>query len=282
MSLYTVARDDFTNARRSYIVLGVVGILTAMVALIVAMDADHHPDPYRALFDVSFFLFLTFPIVVAPLTYLSIAGDRDSGVLKYALGLPNTRAEYVFGKLVSRLGVALAGVVVAMVVAFLVAVPLYENAPSVERFAKFTGVTLLFAFSFVGVYVAFSAVTESRSRAMLGVFGAYFFLVPFWFGFFPTVNLPNLVSLAGDLLGVTVSESTQDLIRALSPATAYLSSTEIVYTGVIDQYDQIALNFTYEGSPLDRELWFNLAVMAVWGVGSLLVGFLSFRRSELG
>lgn len=282
MSVYTVARDDFTNARRSFVVLGVVGVLTALVALVVGMDAEHHPDPYRALFDVSFFLFLVFPIVVAPLTYLSIAGDRESGVLKYTMGLPNTRAEYVSGKLLSRLGVALAAVLVAVATAFAISLALYENAPSVERFANFTGVTLLFAFSFVGIYVAFSAVTESRSRAMLGVFGAYFLLVPFWFGFLPVVNLPNLVGTAGELLGVTVSESTRDLIRGLSPATAYLSSTEIVYTGVVDQYDQIAMNFTYEGSPLDRELWFNLTVMAVWGVGSLLVGFLSFRRSELG
>ncbi|WP_336035795.1 ABC transporter permease subunit [Halobacterium yunchengense] len=284
MSLRTVARDDFTNARRSYAVLGVVGVFTALVALIVGMDSGHHPDFYRALLDVSFFLFLVFPIIVAPLAYLAIAGDRDGGAIKYVMGLPNTRAEYVFGKLVSRLGVALAAVLVGMLVALAIGFASYTNAPALDRFAKFTGLMLLFAFSFIGIYVGISAVTASRSRAMLGVFGAYFFLVPFWFGFLPVVGLPALVNTAADLLGVNVSSDTQSFIRSLSPATAYLFSTKIVYQGVHDTYPMIAQNFegAYTSDELQAQFWFNALVMFVWGAGSMLVGYLSFRRSELG
>ena len=282
MSLYTVARDDFKNARRSYAVLGVVGVFTTLVALVVGMDSGHHPDAYRALFDVSFFLFLVFPIIVAPLAYLAIAGDRDGGAIKYAMVLPNSRAEYVFGKLVSRLGVALAAVVVGVLVAFGIALVAFTNSPDVGRFLAFTGVTLLFAFSFIGIYVGISAVTESRSRAMLGVFGAYFLLVPFWFGFLPVVGLPALMNTAADLLGVTISSSTEGLIRSLSPATAYLFSTEVVYAGVIDSYPMIEGNFGSMPDKFWTELWFNALVMFAWGAGSVLVGYLSFRRSELG
>ena len=282
MSLYTVARDDFKNARRSYAVLGVIGVFTALVALVVGMDSGHHPDAYRALFDVSFFLFLVFPIIVAPLAYLAIAGDRDGGAIQYAMGLPNSRAEYVFGKLVSRLGVALAAVVVGMLVAFGIALVAFTNSPGVGRFLSFTGVTLLFAFSFIGIYVGISATTESRSRAMLGVFGAYFLLVPFWFGFLPVVGLPALLNTAADLLGVTISSSTEGLIRSLSPATAYLFSTELVYTGVVDSYPMIEGNFGSMPDKFWTELWFNALVMFAWGAGSMLVGYLSFKRSELG
>lgn len=281
MSLYTVARDDFTNARRSYAVLGVIGVFTALVGLIVALDTNH-PDPYRALFDVSFFLFLVFPIIVAPLAYLAVAGDRDGGAIQYVMGLPNSRAEYVFGKLVSRLGVALAAVVVGIATAFVIALLSYTNAPDVGRFAAFTGVTLLFAFSFVGVFVGISAMTGSRSRAMLAVFGAYFLFVPFWFGFLPVVGLPALLNTAADLLGVTVSSSTQGFIQSLSPATAYLFSTEVVYTGVVDSYATIQSNFGTQTDEFYREVWFNALVMFAWGAGSMLVGYLTFRRSELG
>ncbi|MFB6268802.1 MAG: ABC transporter permease [Halobacterium sp.] len=282
MSLYTVARDDFTNARRSYVVLGVVGVFSALVALIVGADSSHHPDAYRALFDVSFFVFLVLPIILAPLTYLSIAGDRDGGAIKYVMGLPNSRGEYLLGKLASRLSVSLAAVVVGTAVAFVVALATYTNTPGPTRFLAFGGVTLLFAFAFVGIYVGISAVTASRSRAMLGAFVAYFVLVPFWFGFLPVISLLDLLAAAADLLGASLSEHTRSLIQALSPSTAYLRSTEVVYTGVVDNYDRIAMNFADQDDAIYAEVWFNVAVMLVWGVGSVLVGFLSFRQTELG
>jgi ABC-2 type transport system permease protein len=281
VSLYTVARDDFTNARRSLAVLGVVGVFTALVALIVALDTNH-PDPYRALTDVSFFLFLVFPIILAPLAYLAIAGDRDGGAIQFVMGLPNSRAEYVFGKLASRLVVALAAVLVGVLVAFAIAAGTYENAPSVERFAWFALTSLLFAFSCIGLFVGISAMTASRSRAMLGVFGAYFVLVPFWFGFLPVIGLPALLTTAADLLGTSISRETLYFVETLSPATSYLVSTEIVYEGVVGSYDMIEQNFANQPDKYYTELWFNALVMLAWGAGSMLVGYLSFRRSELG
>jgi ABC-2 type transport system permease protein len=284
VSLLTVARDDFTNARRSYAVLGVVGVLTALVALIFVAEIGVYDDPFRALFDVSFFLFLVFPIVLAPLTYLAIAGDRDGGAIKYAMGLPNSRAEYVFGKLVSRLGVTRAAVVLAVGVGFLVALATFVNAPDAVIFAKFAAVSLLFAFAFVGIYVGISAVTASRSRAMLGVFGAYFVLVPFWFGFLPVISLTELLGTLADVLGVTLSQNTTQFVQALSPATAYLYSTEVVYQSVLPSPTYQGMTATFADVPdeIYRQFWFNALVMFAWGAGSMLVGYLSFRRSELG
>ncbi len=283
MSLFTVARDDFTNARRSYVVLGVVGVFAALVALIFAFEISIYDDPYRALFDVSFFVFLVVPLILAPLTYLAIAGDRESGAITYAMGLPNTRAEYVFGKLASRLGVAVAAVFVAVAVGFVIALATFTSTPDIARFAVFAGVTALYVFSFVGIFVGISALTSKRSRAMLGVFGAYFLLVPFWFGFFPVIGLPNLVNTAADLLGTSVSQSTQLMINSVSPATSYLFATELVYQGLLPTpYESINSNFVGQPDEFYREFWFNAAVMVAWGAGSLLVGFLSFRRSELG
>jgi ABC-2 type transport system permease protein len=283
VSFYTVLRDDFTNARRSYAVLGVIGALTALTALIFISEISIYDHPYRALFDVSFFMFLVFPIILAPLTYLAIAGDRDSGAIKYAMGLPNSRAAYVFGKFVSRLSVALAAVTLAVTVGFVIALATYVETPDPMRFLAFIGVSALAAFAFVGIYVGISAVTASRSRAMLGVFGAYFLLVPFWFGFLPVIGLPDLLRTIADVFGTTISEDTQSFIRALSPSTSYLFSTQIVYEGLFPTPYE-ALN-QQVGNPPDKlyaKAWFNALVMFVWGAGSVLVGYLSFRRSELG
>ncbi|SEW16355.1 ABC transporter permease subunit [Halobacterium jilantaiense] len=282
MSTLTVARDDFTNARRSYAVLGVVGVFSVLVALLFAANSSNHQFAFRTLFDVSFLVFLLLPIILAPLTYLAIAGDLDGGAIKYVMGLPNTRSQYVFGKLLSRLSVGLAAVVIGTVAGFAIALVTYSNAPEVVRFAEFAAVTLLFAFSWVGIYVGVSALTDSRSRAMLGAFVAYFVLVPFWFGFLPVVSLLDLLGSITDVLGVTLSQDTQSLIQALSPATAYLRSTEIIYTGVVSGHERIAQTFSGQSTKIYAKVWFNALVMLGWGVISMVVGYASFRRSELG
>lgn len=283
MSLYTVARDDFKNAARSYIVLGVIGVFAALVGLIFVAEIDIYPHPYRVLFDVSFFIFLVFPLILAPLSYLAVAGDRERGTIKYALGLPNSRLEYVAGKLVSRLGVALAGTVAGVGVGYLIAVLTFDVAPSLERFLLFAAVSALYVVSLVGLYLGISTVTAKRSRAMLGVFAAYFVLVPVWFGFLPIIGLPALFELISDTFGVTISSSTQAMIQSLSPATAYLQSTDVVYHGVMNgQYPSIANAFPDSQTRFYQQFWFNSLVMVAWGVGTMVVGYLSFRRSELG
>lgn len=284
MTLVTVLRDDFRNTRRSLVVLGVVGVLSGLVALIVYSDAPHHPDAFRALFDLSFFFFLVFPLVLIPLTYLAIAGDRERGSIKHGLGLPNSRAEYVFGKFVSRAGVALASVVVATGVAVACGLAFYDTPLQGERFVVFGAITALFVVSMTAIFVACSAVTSRRARAMFGVIGAYFLLGPFWFGFLPVVSLQTVVDFLAGLVGATVSEETFNFIRFSSPTTAYLAGLEPVYDGVIGtgQYEQITANYGEPNDDLYEKTWYSLSVMVAWGVGSLLVGYARFRIAELG
>lgn len=282
MSIRTVARDDLKNAARSYVVLGVIGVFAALVALVFVAERNIYPDPYRTLFDVSFMTFLVFPLFVAPLAYLAVAGDRESGVIKYVLGLPNSRAGYVLGKFASRVSVTLAAVVVALAVGFVVAFATFENAPSIGRFATFAAVSALYGVSLTGLFVGVSAATSRRSRAMLGVFGAYFLLVPFWFGFLPIVNLGTVLDAVATTFGTTITDSTRSFVNSLSPATAYLFATEPVYSGVFDQYPQLAGTFGEDSARLQDQRWFNALVMLAWGGLGLLAGYVSFRRSELG
>ncbi len=284
MSFATVVRDDFKNTRRSYVVLGVIGILTAFVALIVYSVSDFHADAFRALFDVSFFFFLVFPLILIPLTYLSVAGDRERGSIKHTLGLPNTRAEYISGKFTSRASVAIAAVLVSSAVAFVLGFALYENAIDPLRFVKFALITALFVTSLTAIFVACSTVLGSRSRAMFGVIMAYFVLGPFWFGFLPIVNLASVIEFAADTLGTSVSDTTLRYIQSSSPTAAYLAGLEPVYTGAIDPevYPRLAQNYPGGGDELYTKPWYNYLVMTVWGALALGVGYARFRVAELG
>ena len=284
MSFATIVRDDFRNARRSYVVLGVIGALAAFVGLIVYSVADYHEDAFRALFDVSFFFFLVFPLILIPLTYLSIAGDRERGSIKHALGLPNTRAEYVFGKFVSRATVAVAAVLVAVAVAFVLGIALYADPVDPLRFVKFAAISALFVASLSGIFVACSALTARRSRAMFGVIAAYFVLGPFWLGNFPVVSLQALVNTLADFLGTSVSETTLNYIRFSSPNTAYLAGLEPVYDGVVGtgEYSQIDGNYGGDSGELYAKPWFNYLTMTAWGAVALGLSYARFRVAELG
>lgn len=283
MSLRTVLRDDLRNTGRSAVVLAVVGVLAALVALVVYSVAEFHADAYRALFDVSFLLFLVFPLALAPLTYLAVAGDRQRGTIKYTLGLPNTRLRYLLGTALSRVLVAVGAVLVATLVALLLGVVLYDAPVEAWRFGVFAAVSGLFVASLTALFVALSALTASRSRAMFAVIGAYFVLGPFWFGFLPVVSLVTVLDFLTSTLGVALSESTREFIQFLSPTTAYLAGLEPVYDGVVGTgtYERIDRNYT-GGSGLHTEPWFNYLTMAAWGLVGLAVAYVRFRRAELG
>jgi ABC-2 type transport system permease protein len=284
VSFTAVLRDDFTNSRRSYVVLGVIGVLTAFVALIVQQVSSNHPDAFRALFDVSFFFFLVFPLILIPLTYLAVAGDRERGSIKHSLGLPNTRAEYVAAKFVSRAGVATAAVLVSTGVAFLIGFALYTDPIDPLRFVTFAAITTLFVVSLTAVFVALSTLTRRRSRAMFGVITAYFIIGPFWFGFLPVISLQTVVDTIADLLGVTLSDETFGYIQFSSPSTAYLAGLEPVYDGIVGtgEYEQIDQNYTDDTDALYTNPWYSWLVMTVWGAVALGLAYARFRVAELG
>jgi ABC-2 type transport system permease protein len=285
VSFTTILRDDFRNTRRSYVVLGVITVLTAFVSLITYSVAEFHNDAFRALFDVSFFFFLGFPLILLPLTYLAVAGDRERGSIKHSLGLPNTRGEYVLGKYVSRTAVAVGAVLVSTLAALVIGVALYSGTPELARFVKFALITALFVASITAVFVACSTMMKKRSRAMFGVIGAYFILGPFWLGLLPVVGLDSVITTIADLLGTTVSDNTRAFISSASPTTAYLNGLEPVYDGIIGggEYPRITQNYATEGATqLYEKSWFNYATMGAWGTIALAVSYAKFRVAELG
>ncbi|MFB6087269.1 MAG: ABC transporter permease subunit, partial [Haloarculaceae archaeon] len=221
------------------------------------------------------------PLFVAPLTYLAIAGDRSRGTITYLLGLPNTRSEYFVAKYVSRATVAVAAVVLGTALGFVVAATTFTNGADPARFLTFGAVSGLYALAITGLFLAISATTAERSRAMFGVIAAYFLFVPFWFGFLPFVSLATVLDAVSSVPGLSLSKAIRDVIGALSPTTAYFQSTEFVYAGVMDQYPEFS-QFDSGASPLAHNPVFTTLVLVGWAIVAPLVGYLRFRTAELG
>lgn len=282
MSVATVARDDFRSIRRSYVVVGVVATFAAIAGLAFLGSSEVHPDPVRTTWGFSALVAWVFPLLIAPLAYLAVAGDRSRGTIKYHLGLPNSRGSYFAAKYLTRAGVTVAAMVLSVVTAFVVAALTYETAPDPARFATFGALSTLFALSLVGVFVSVSAAFASRSRAMMGVLGAYFGLVILWISPVPAVSLGTLLDAISSLPGVAISDSTEALIGALSPAGAYFNTLpELVWADATGGYDVFA---QFEDIPdyLGYEPWLNVLSMAAWAVLAPVAGYLRFRTAELG
>lgn len=282
MSVATVARTDFRSVRRSYAVVGVVATFVGIVALAFLGSSDVHPHPIRTTWGFTALVAWVFPLLLAPLSYLAIAGDRVRGTITYYLGLPNSRAAYFGGKYVTRAAVAAGTMALGVAVAFLIAVTSYEHAPDAGRFLALGALSTLFALSMVGIFVAVSASVAARSRAMIGVLGAYFVLSAFWVGPLPVLNLGTVLDAVASLPGVTIADSARALIGALSPAGAYFNTLpELVWADAPAQYEVFA-QFDGTEDYLASEPWFNVLVLAGWAAVAPLAGYLRFRSAELG
>jgi ABC-2 type transport system permease protein len=282
VSTRTVAGVDFRSVRRSYVVVGVVATFAALVGLAFLGSSEVHPHPVRTTWGLAALVAWVLPLLLAPLAYLAIAGDRARGTITYHLGLPNSRAAYFRGKYVTRAAVAAGTTLLGVAVAFAVALATYEHAPDPGRFLALGVLSAAFALAMAGIFLAISASVASRSRAMVGVVGAYFLLSAFWIGPLPALNLDTALDAVAALTGVVIPESTRAVVGALSPAGAYFNLLpELVWADAPGEYDVFA-QFADLPDYLGYEPWFNAAVLAVWTVGAPLVGYLRFRSAELG
>ncbi|SER21747.1 ABC transporter permease subunit [Natrinema salaciae] len=279
MSAISVAKRDFLNVRRAKL----VWIPAALYALFMLLfywgqSSRQEPDFYRVLWSLAGIGgALVIPLVAIVAAYLSVAGERESGSVRYQLSLPVSRSDVVVGKLLARTGV----VVVSLLVAFAigtVAAQLLVPEMTIEyaEYAAFIGLTLVYALAYVAVAVAISAATSSRSRAMSGAIG-FFFVFNLGWNFLP-VSPVQMARFVFNELGVDYSDSVLDFIFSLSPTGAYLNGMKLVFP---DNFVMLQTT-TAESNPFYVQGWFMLVILAGWIVVPLLLGSWQFRRTDLG
>lgn len=278
MSSIGVFRKDFLDVRRAKIVWFVCGIYTLLLGLFFYFNrnAETGPEgvapiiqPFQAVFGTGV---LVLPLVALVAAYLSIAGERESGSIKYLLSLPNQRRDVVFGKFLSRSAMVGGAVLLAFGVAAILGIVWYPSL-EVELFLRMLTLTLLYVLAYVSIAVGLSAATATRSKAIGGSISVYFITV-----LLVIVGLIQQILnyLLNDLAGLALNESELFLVQAIvSPTIAYSQLQNWAFQGAVSgQGPQFSVWY------LEPEIMF--ASLVGWIVVPLLLGYVVFERSDLG
>jgi ABC-2 type transport system permease protein len=293
VSLVAVTRKDLIGARRSkslwavLSLLGGIGVLFGYLVLAGSGDGTADPASVRSsiagLFrGVTFLVAAVVPIVALTVGYQAIAGERDSGGMAFLLSLPNSRGDVFFGKLVSRALLMTAGVLLLflLVTTAIVGDLLLTGSPlavPAELIAGVVAGSVLYAVAFVALAGAVSSVFASRRRAVGGAIGAYFVTVVSYL--LPGVGVASVVrAIHTDLLGFAAAPNLYALADFTSPFVAYRKLLNLVLPA-----DTQFAPFHADNDPawfLSDE--FALVVFAAWLVVPTAVGYVRFRRADLG
>ncbi|WP_440989996.1 ABC transporter permease [Haloarchaeobius baliensis] len=276
MSLQAVVKKDFLDVRRAKLVWG-VGLLYTLFAVLSFWGTGSSPNSeiYNALFSMAGVAVLIIPLVALVAAYLSVAGERESGNLKFLLSYPNSRRDVVLGKFIARSAI----VVAAIVFAFLVGLGMaFYYFPTVELadYAGFVAITLVYALSYVAIAVGISAATSTRSRAMGAAIGSWFVLNVFW-NFLP-IQPATVIEFLADKLGTSVSQNFKDLVWVLSPTGSYFNALDLIFPSRFTGGESGAT----AADPFYLQPEFMFVILAFWIVAPLALGYWRFERADLG
>lgn len=279
MNALSIAKRDFLNVRRAKLVWVPVA-LYVLFMLLFYWGQSNSPEP--SFYGIMFSLatvggILLIPLVATVAAYLSVAGERESGSIRYQLSLPVSRTDLVIGKLLARSGV----VAVALLAAFAIGVVFaWLLVPDMSfeygEYAAFVALTLLYALTYVAIAVAISAATSSRSRAMGGAIAFFFVFNIVWY--FLPVGPQTMVEFVFDELGLNYTSNHSQLIFSLSPTGAYLNGLGLAFPDATFGSGEAAAT----ADPFYLQDWFMLVILAVWIAMPLVLGIWKFRRSDLG
>jgi ABC-2 type transport system permease protein len=286
MSAIAVAKKDFQDAVRSrgLIALTVIFVLFTVggayvgtqVAGVFGDEAGDTLDLVYALQSPASFLV---PIIALLIGYGAVAGERERGSLKFLLGLPHTRRDVVFGKIVGRSAVVTVSILVGFAAGF-VAIFAFTGSVSPAEYVVFTLLTVLLGFVYVCIGVGLSSMTRSTTRAAVGAFGLLGLLWLLW-GFIG--NLLLYLDTGSAFLFESPAPDWYLAFISLPPGPAYGSAIGAVlgesgFTAV-SFYEQQGL--IEGGLPVVAEPWFGFVILALWAMIPLLIGLLRFDRVDL-
>ena len=270
MRWLAVARKDFENAARAYLVWGVAGVLAALVVLVVAVPGLVGNFSARLAFEATTQAVGTVvPIVALVAAYLSVAGERESGTLRILLSLPPSRRDVVLGKFVARAALVVASILLAFALGAVTSLAVYGTVP-LDVALGTAALTCLLGVAFVGIAVGISASVGSRARAVALAVGFFVLTVVLWSPLLLAVQV---------LLEIPFQAGAQPdwflFLQSFPPSSAfgrlYNSVVGSLLPGGPGAGDSLLLS---DGA--------MLAVLAFWTLVPLALGYWRFQRTDLG
>lgn len=278
MSLVAILRKDVQDSVRS-------GSLIAITLLFVLVAgfwaAIQHVPPMYGESDVptstlallnsmgqpmAFFV----PLLGLGIGYNSIVGERESGSIKLALGLPNSRRDIVFGKFIGRSAVLTVAILTAYSAVAVIALLTYESFAAVE-FVLYTVTTVLYGMVYVAIGIGFSATMNSRPAALAGTTGLYL-----------------LFQLGWDAVAAVLQTVTVGWVPPESGAPNWIVGVYIlnptaavgyVTRAIIPEFDEITAYPMSDAFFLQE--WIGFPILAAWLLLSLGIGYRTFARTEI-
>jgi ABC-2 type transport system permease protein len=282
MSTMAVAKKDFKDGIRSWVLIG----LTVLFALLIAGSTyfftniqppatgpnSGNAEQFRLLSSLILPTYILMPIVGTIIGYKAIVGERTSGSLKFLLGLPHTRRDVVFGKLLGRSGI----ITVAILIGFTIGgIVLYasSSAFALGEFLFFIAVTILLGVTFVSISIAFSSMTKSSSIAIGGAITLVLLFLFLW------SVLMLLVRYAADQLSLMPSEGIPNwllFLQSLNPTAAYQDAVRVLV-----EPSSEAVRTAMQNQPFYLQDWFGFVILAFWLVVPISLAYIRFERADL-
>ena len=279
MTWVSVARKDFTDARRSKGLWALIAVYVGLLALLVyAASSNPHSTMTNILQVITLVGIFIIPIGALVVAYLAIAGERESGSIKFLLGLPNTRLDLVVGKFVGRSAVVILGLLLAFGIAAFEGLFMLDSI-DFTVFAEFFLLFLYFGVTYVAIAVGLSSACASRSRAMVSSVGVFFIFNVLWT--IPPISPSSALRfVAHDQLGIQLSPRIYEFVYLISPSYAFQRASGLVFSGGGVYHFRVLEHGA--AIPFYLKKWFMLVILGAWLVVPLVLGYLSFERADLG
>lgn len=288
MSVLVVAKKDFQDGIRSRSLLVLIVVFAVFMAgaayfftvIVPPTYLETSGDPRTAAVLYSLFVPTVFllPIVGTMVGYTAIVGERESGSLKFLLGLPHTRLDVVVGKLLGRSGI----ITVAVLIGFAVGgVVLYilTTAFSIVDFAIFTSMTIVLGIVFVSIAIAFSAGAHSSTVATAGAIALALLFTVLWN---VVILVIRFAAAEFSLIDVSAQSSPEWLtfLTYLDPTRAWEGALQVLLPDFLPATGVGSLGVG-ANPPFYLEEWFGFVILAFWLVIPLGLAYLRFRSTDL-
>lgn len=297
MSWHLVARKDFEDVIRSWLLWSIIGVFLLLMGIIglaaSTNDLSNAGDTALYVLFNSLGAQLLIPVTALVVGYMAITAERQSGSLRILFGLSHSREDVVFGKLLSRASAIIVATVVVCV-ALLALIFALVGSVTATTYLTFFGLTILLALSFTGIAVGISAMTGSRAKAMGAAIGSYVFFAllyhPIVAGIHYAVN--------GELAGYSAPEW-YFLLQRLDPMTAYRETLSLLtgeymwpmigWPRMVEDLPQgataenglLLTNRLGSTLPVYLSEWFSVAVLLAWFAVPVALGYWRFKRADL-
>lgn len=280
MSVIAIAKKDFRDAMRSRVLIALI-VLFALFTVggayistqIAGLLGDAGDQPLDILFALQTPASFLIPIIGLMVGYKAIAGERETGSLKFLLGLPHSRRDVVLGKVLGRTGVVTVAIVIGFAVG-IVAIFGFTGSVSLVEYLAFTLVTILLGLTFVSIAVGISAATGSTTRAAVGIVSLIGLFWLLW-GF---IGQLLLYLITGSIVLEPPVPDWYLLYTVIPPGGGYGLAAD----AVLPTDGQFGVGMLAgDDVPFFAEPWFGFVILAVWIIVPLALGYWRFSQVDL-